>query len=195
MSTLNRDAELSTLSNAAYMDSPPTQIGNWVKLIPSQPSNSGFFAVAYRNPQTKQIVVAYRGTDGVSDLAADLAFKTGAWNAQFEEAVAFTAQIRNSLLSPANKDYSLLTTGHSLGGGISQLMAKMFGLNGSSYDAPGANNILNSAGYKAAAARYAPDSGQQIGASFFNYTAQGSLISSVSSHLGNTQSLGAVNNQ
>ena len=57
--TLNRDAELSTLSNAAYLDKPPAQIGNWTLIKPSDPNSSGFFGVAYMNAVTKQVVVSY----------------------------------------------------------------------------------------------------------------------------------------
>ncbi len=77
--TLNRDAELSTLSNAAYLDAPPEQIGNWTIIGKSPASSSGFFAVAYVNDITKQVVVSYRGTDNVlsGDTTADVAFATG----------------------------------------------------------------------------------------------------------------------
>ena len=95
--TLNRDAELSTLSNAAYLDNPPDQIGNWAKIGKSQPTSSGFFGAAYMNAVTKQVVVGYRGTDNLlsGDAAADAAFGTGSWNQQFTDAAAFTASVKS----------------------------------------------------------------------------------------------------
>jgi len=93
--TLNRNAALSTLSNAAYLDNPPAQIGNWT-FVKSQPTSSGFFGVAYVNDVTKQVVVSYRGTDKLlsGDATADAAFGTGAWHQQFQDAAAFTASVK-----------------------------------------------------------------------------------------------------
>ncbi len=93
--TLNRDAELSTLSNAAYLDNPPLQIGNWTRVGEPRSTASGFFGVAYMNAVTKQVVVSYRGTDNLlsGDAAADAAFGTGSWNQQFQDAAAFTASV------------------------------------------------------------------------------------------------------
>jgi hypothetical protein len=53
MSTLNRDAQLSTLSNAAYLNDPPKLIGDWERIgdPASSSTGSGFFAVAYKQPQ------------------------------------------------------------------------------------------------------------------------------------------------
>lgn len=192
--TINRDAQLSTLANISYSDAPPLAVGDWHYLSQSAKSNSGFFAVSYINNITKEVVVSYRGTDGLKgDIGADIAFQTGSWNPQFDEAAKFTAEIKSdprvAPLLEKNGGYTLLTTGHSLGGGIAQLMGKMFDAGGASFDAPGASVVANSTGYAAAQARYAGDSSGQIGASFFNYVSQGSAISSVGTHLGQDQSL------
>ncbi|EKD96612.1 MAG: hypothetical protein ACD_23C01380G0002, partial [uncultured bacterium] len=192
--TINRDAQLSTLANISYSDTPPQVVGDWHYLSQSAKSSTGFFAVAYVNNITKEVVVSYRGTDGLKgDISADIAFQIGSWNPQFDEAAKFTAEIKSDLrvapLLEKNGGYTLLTTGHSLGGGIAQVMGKMFDADGASFDAPGASAIVNSAGYAAAQARYAGDSGGQIGSKFFNYVSQGSAISSVGTHLGQDQSL------
>lgn len=192
--TINRDAQLSTLANISYSDTPPQVVGDWHYLSQSAKSSTGFFAVAYVNNITKEVVVSYRGTDGLKgDISADIAFQTGSWNPQFDEAAKFTAEIKSDLrvapLLEKNGGYNLLTTGHSLGGGIAQVMGKMFDTDGATFDAPGASVIVSSAGYAAAQARYAGDSGGQIGSKFFNYVSQGSAISSVGTHLGQDQSL------
>ncbi len=81
---INRDAQLSTIANAAYLDTPPSTIAiggvNWERVKQSDSTTSGFYGVAYRNPQTNEIAVAYRGTDGMSDLKADTTFANGGWN-------------------------------------------------------------------------------------------------------------------
>lgn len=120
---------------------------------------------------TKQVVVSYRGSDNLlsGDAAADAAFGTGSWNQQFTDAAAFTARVKaipdvaSKLSQQGGGGYTLLVTGHSLGGGIAQLMGKMFGADGASYDAPGANAVANSAEFLQAKAQYAPDSAGQIG--------------------------------
>lgn len=118
---------------------------------------------------TKQVVVSYRGSDNLlsGDAAADAAFGTGSWNQQFTDAAAFTASVKSDKsvapLLTTTGGYTLLTAGHSLGGGIAQLMGKMFGVDGASYDAPGANAVANSAEFLQAKAQYAPDSAGQIG--------------------------------
>ena len=178
-STLNRDAQLSTLANAGYLDNLPTTIGSWTRIGDPQPTASGFFGVAYYNSETKQVVVSFRGTDGAKDLLADTTFKTGGWNQQFTDAAAYTASVKAEIASKP-REYpggaTMLTTGHSLGGSISQIIAKMFGLNGSSYEAPGASSVTANAQYAAVKAQYASDSTGTIGSSFTNYRAEGSCF-------------------
>lgn len=62
MTNINRDAQLSTISNAAYLDTPPLKI-----------------------------TIGYRGTDGRGDLSADFTFGIGGWSQQFTDAAKFTA--------------------------------------------------------------------------------------------------------
>ncbi|MBI3728389.1 MAG: hypothetical protein HY254_08665 [Burkholderiales bacterium] len=138
--------------------------------------------------------MSYRGRDNLlsGDAAADAAFGTGSWNQQFQDAAAFTASVKAdpTLFDKFSlQGYTLLTTGHSLGGGIAQLMAKMFGVDGASFDAPEANAVANSAGFLQAKAQYAPDSAGQVGSQFFNYVAQGSVISFVGTHVGQDKTI------
>ena len=121
-STLDRDAQLSTLANAAYLDNPPTTIGSWTRVgKPSFNPESGFFAVTYYNAETNLIAVSIRGTNGTSDLKADTTFATGGWNQQFTDAAAYTKQVKDTIATEY-PGATLLVTGHSLGGGISQII-------------------------------------------------------------------------
>lgn len=198
--TLNRDAQLSTLANAAYLDKPPTTIGDWSLVKVSNPtgnSSSGFFGVAYVNNTTKQVVVSFRGTDGKSDLSADTTFVFGSWSQQFTEAAQFTNAVRAdtsiaSLIS-AQGGYQMLTTGHSLGGGIAQVIGQMFGLGGSTFEAPGAASVVTNTQFATVKSQYASGIGGQIGGDFINYRAEGSIISGTGTVIGAQQNLVNLN--
>ncbi|TAN82305.1 MAG: DUF2974 domain-containing protein, partial [Gallionella sp.] len=181
---LTFNAQLSTFSNLSYSDAPPANFNGWTLLDVSPPNPDGFYAVAYQN-SAGQVAIAYRGTDGLKgDLAADGSFVAGSWHPQFFDAAAFT----NRFIEIYGKD-NVLVTGHSLGGGIAQVMARMFGLDGATFDAPGANGVTQSDGFAQAAALYGQPTGNQDAAAFMNYTSQGSAISAVDSHIGGTQSI------
>ncbi len=193
---INRDAQLSTIANAAYLDTPPSTIAiggvNWERVKQSDSTTSGFYGVAYRNPQTNEIAVAYRGTDGMSDLKADTTFANGGWNQQFTDAAKFTADLKVI----ANRDYGgakMLTTGHSLGDGIAQIMGKMFSLDGTGFEGPGSASVVQNAQFAAVKSQYAPDTTGQIG-SYTTYRAAGSAISSVGTHLGGVENLVNLSN-
>lgn len=67
--TTNNPLEILTyanLSNAAY-GSGAVPMG-WTLLQTSPPSDIGFAAIAVRNEATGEIVIAYRGTDGLKDF-------------------------------------------------------------------------------------------------------------------------------
>ena len=104
---INRDAQLSTIANAAYLDKPPQSIAiggvTWERVAQSNSTTSGFYGVAYRNPQTNEIAVAYRGTDGMSDLKADTTFANGGWNQQFTDAASSNW---GQFKPPSNFDFS-----------------------------------------------------------------------------------------
>lgn len=195
---INRDAQLSTIANAAYLDKPPQTIAiggvSWERVLDSSstPTTSGFYGVAYRNPQTNEIAVAYRGTDGMSDLKADTTFANGGWNQQFTDAAKFTADVKVI----ANRDYGgakMLTTGHSLGDGIAQIMGKMFSLDGTGFEGPGAAGVVQDPQFAVVKSLHAADTTGQIG-SYTTYRAAGSAISSVGTHLGGVENLVNLSN-
>lgn len=71
-----------------------------------------------------ELVIAFRGTDGLADVPADLAIGiNSAFNAQYIEALTLVASIIND---PYYAGREISFTGHSLGGGLAALMAATF---------------------------------------------------------------------
>jgi len=190
MTTVNRDAEFATISNAAYSDNPPATIGNWVRQSVTPTSASGLFAVTYRNPITNQVVIAYRGTDKLfsGDGAADAAFLNGGTHPQFREAAELAKttieNIHREVRVNSSSMPEIFVTGHSLGGGLAQLVGWIYGLNGATFDAPGAQRVINSQDFLPLVAPYLNERAGAVGASFINYIADRSLVSAVSEHVG-----------
>ena len=112
-----------------------SQIQNWVLIGCEKNTISGMGAVAFQNPDTKEIVIAYRGTHGIGrnikeaikDYEADLAIASGgnkvveAGLNQFQDAYNFYECIKkNTGITDSGK---ITITGHSLGGGLAQYVA------------------------------------------------------------------------
>ena len=112
-----------------------SQIQNWVLIGCEKNTISGMGAVAFQNPDTKEIVIAYRGTHGIErnikeaikDYEADLAIASGgnkvveAGLNQFQDAYNFYECIKkNTGITDPSK---ITITGHSLGGGLAQYVA------------------------------------------------------------------------
>jgi putative lipase involved disintegration of autophagic bodies len=103
----------------------------WVDMeIDRTNDDSGFTARAYRNIATGEIVIAYTGTTfegNVADKAKDWVLAnipagSGAFLApQVTDAAKFYLDVLN-----ANPGAQISFTGHSLGGGLSSLMAVFF---------------------------------------------------------------------
>lgn len=101
-------------------------VGEWIvdKIFTNE--DTGFYAVAFKNSSTEQIVLAFRGTNDFSELGADaqndLIF--GILNKkapQMEDAISATKDYIND-----NSIYSISTTGHSLGGGLALEVSQLY---------------------------------------------------------------------
>jgi hypothetical protein len=190
---MQRNAQLSTLSNLAYKENPPDSTNGWTRMTIAPNTASGFSAVAYRN-SNGEVAIAFRGTDSLKDMVTNGAFVSNGWRQQFSDAADFVNKVKLEMRDQGISG-SPIVTGHSLGGGIAQVMGKMFGLNGAAFDAPGAAGVTQSAGFSQTAAQYGQSTGEygqppanQIGADFTNFNSQGSAISAAGSHLGQFQS-------
>lgn len=182
-------AELSTLSNLAYGAVTHAPVYGWSVVPDLTGANPG--GLAFTTYQRgNEYVIAFRGTDSIRDIGADASFVFKQWDSQFEMAAAFIKKLREEV-----PEGVIQVTGHSLGGGIAQIVAKMFNLSGASFEAPGANGVTNTLGYLEAKTKYARDIPEGQGSpGFVNYLSKGSLISSVGTHVGETIVLSPAGN-
>lgn len=118
------------------------------EIIDSEDLPNGFQAVAIKNHETGEVIIAFRGSDfedgGIDWYGQNLSIYTQTKGIQVDSAEAFVERVKNS---KAAKDSSIVLTGHSLGGFHAQNMAKKFGFPAVTYNAPGLKpHPLNRAG-------------------------------------------------
>lgn len=146
---------------------------------PFAPSISGYGAAEVRNFKAKSpsfaaqlyvkpgatepeaFRITFRGSNDPGDfMIDDTAFARGEWSTQMSDAIRFVGDAILDIKS----QYSQLTfneirarldvTGHSLGGGLAELVAKFYGIPGLSIDGPGAWDQTVSAEFAALKAEY-----------------------------------------
>ena len=189
MTNYGRDYLLAQMANQSYKDNP-APIGNWQVIDKMIDKNSGFAACAYKNPQTNEIIIAYRGTDN-GDISADAALardskamlltaptavfsaKGTDWDKQFTQALDFAGRVQRN-----NPNSEISVTGHSLGGGLAQISAKMYGFEGVTFDPAAAKNVVNSKEFREyARAHNLPEAGRGRGDEPHNYEVKWSVVS------------------
>ena len=96
----------------------------------------GFSCTAFQNPETGEIVFAFRGTNNIKDWGTDIqiaSFVPQAFIGQFQKAKAFVFDTLNkhgsvcyetqdAMFKDLNQNSNVSFTGHSLGGGLAQYM-------------------------------------------------------------------------
>ncbi|WP_052191171.1 XVIPCD domain-containing protein [Luteibacter sp. 9133] len=134
---------------------------------------TGFYAVAYRDVSSGRTIIAYRGTDDVSDGLIDLGMASSRLDLQQFESEIFTRGVladAKKQAETAGKPMDVTVTGHSLGGGLAELNAAKFGLTGETFNAYGAAGLIGGA----------PEGGTQV----INHVRAGDPVSAANRHFG-----------
>ena len=98
----------------------------------------------YLNSIEKKIVYAFTGTDGPVDLFEDISQAIGILPLTYAYAIAILYNHIDILKQESDtfKDWELILTGHSLGGGLAQFVAKIYGLKAYTFNtAPISSNV------------------------------------------------------
>ncbi|PTN12840.1 lipase family protein [Nitrosomonas aestuarii] len=131
---LGRSIPYAKLADAVY-DFDNKTIDQWV-LFEKKDKNSGMQAAVYYNPETDEVVLAFRGTETCDfpcslsetaefflDTAADSLLTFGFVDTQFADAVDYAQDVVNRA-----QGRKIIVTGHSLGGGLAQAIGAALGL-------------------------------------------------------------------
>lgn len=137
--------DYAKMANDAYKDKfacgPGTDNPNYV-VIDSVNMKSGYDAVVYKNTVTGEIIISHRGTEvdffnpkkTAKDIQADLALAMGKIPQQLKDAENFLKEIAKKYNVKPNQ---IINSGHSLGGYLSNEIARKFEGKSISFDPPG----------------------------------------------------------
>jgi len=108
----NKSFIYALMASNAYHDISEFKIPGWQRMdILYFKTGKGLSVDVYRSRNTKDIVLSFRGTDGLNDwVHANLRFMGAR---QYDQAIYYT-----ELISKTYPDYKITVTGHSLGGGL-----------------------------------------------------------------------------
>ena len=183
--SIQTDALLAKFATLAYKDKSFLEISanlpqGWQ--LDQAKVEPPFAAFSFVNTTTNQVIISYRGTDGVSDAGADWAITTGTWHTQFAQGMQFAKGIQSQYGN------NVLVTGHSLGGAISQVVSFAYGWSGATLD-PGAGKAqVGTAGFTQTATDLGLDPAAMGTGKLTNYSVFGSAVSGLSGqHIGDVR--------
>ena len=131
---LGRSISYAKLADAIY-DFDNVSVDSW-QLIESNGKSSGMDAGVYKNRDTSELALVFRGTetcdfpcsfkeleDVASDAIADVAIGIGTVSDQFKDAFRFAQDVVGR-----HPGVKITVAGHSLGGGLAQAIGAVLGL-------------------------------------------------------------------
>lgn len=155
----------------------PERMGGFTQVAETS-ANNGFAAKAFVKDDV--VVVAFRGSDDMADLAIDHKMLNGQLPDQFQNAQDFLAQMQAKY-----PDAKFVVTGHSLGGSLAELTASANkNVVGVTFDAVGTKGLVTG---NAA-------TGLADNANVTAYVIDGDIISNSSAHVGHTTRVAAAEN-
>ncbi len=135
---------------------------------------TGYQGTSYLRPDTGQVFVAHRGTEGVvQDVGADASMVALRVNNQAPEAIGLTSraiEVAQRLSINKAMPAEVIVTGHSLGGALAQVTAHHFDLKGETFNAYGAASL----------SRRIPEGGSSV----INHVMANDPVSAASPHYG-----------
>ena len=150
-------------------------------------SETGFYGEVFVNPDTKELIIGYCGTNDTQDAVTDdLDMMLKEVPDQYQDALNLYLKYAND---PQYADYKISITGHSLGASLAQLVGATDGvMNGenppivATFNAFGTYDIVekNKSQYNFVEQESLND------ASMYNYITESDLVSCTSRHVGQT---------
>ncbi len=189
-------SDVQTINRSMQDQNPANDLlpPGWRVYKPHPEMESGFYACAFINDNTKEVAIAFRGSEanfatlllgrGQDEYSnrdwegpnlAIASLKPG-WDPQFTEALDFTRDVLEQA-KREHPDYQAIATGHSLGGALTQIVSKGCSVRGLAFDPPGAANVAASREFSEWTAANRVDGGSTAGA-VTNYCVNGSIVSS-----------------
>jgi len=162
----------SLIAKDTKSDMPELDIPGYKRVLYFNNSQTGFNATIYENKYNNELVLAYRGTDNREGVLDDIKMLQNCIPEQYHDAIKIYDDVLNCF--PNKK---IVVIGHSLGGSLAQLVASTYPeVEAVTFDPYGTSQIIEKYGLK-------------DNKNCTNYTTDGSVVSSVSLHPGETKTV------
>ena len=152
----NSSQTLALLNQHGYSDDKTDKLpAGFTVLDQHLDSKSGYDVRVYINKETHEIIVSHRGSENSSLerfrkdwLNADRDIALGSEpQAQIKDALAYNEKLQK-LIKEKYPDFTVVQTGHSLGGFIAQVIGAKNGQQTTTFDSPGAKEYIDKLGIK-----------------------------------------------
>ena len=158
-----QDYQRGRLAVDVYKPKGERGVDGWELMAYGDDVTTGLKAQVYKSKNGGEIVIAFAGTDVstrkefLSDMVANSGFVKGHLTDQLEAGLEFCAKVINDEVNYITDNNAreiegvlenISLAGHSLGGGIAQLAGYVFGIAGTTMDAPGVKRICKDDSFK-----------------------------------------------